>query len=99
MRRSCLSVRRISNCTRRGAAVPHASLADITKLELLGAVYRVGLHVPARGSANVMADLSHAKLMQLNIRLQQRVPVSLNPAGCAYSPGKGARHDQPSSTS
>ncbi|MTD32286.1 hypothetical protein GKE73_00130 [Paludibacterium sp. dN 18-1] len=46
-----------------------------------------------------MADLSHAKLMQLNIRLQQRVPVSLNPAGCAYSPGKGARHDQPSSTS
>ncbi|SCK28373.1 putative 2-aminoethylphosphonate ABC transporter ATP-binding protein [Vogesella sp. LIG4] len=67
-----------------------AVLAEIRKLELLGAVYRISLHVPAWGAANVVADLGHAQLTQLDITPQQRVPVSLNPARLRLFPRQEA---------
>ena len=77
----------------RWPATPDAVLADITKLELLGPIYRVSLHVPAWGAANVVADITHAQLAQLDISLQQRVPVSLNVARLRVFASEEAQHD------
>ena len=55
-----------------------ADLAEVRKLELLGPIYRVGLHVPAWGGAEVQADLTHAQLAELELTPQRRVPLSLN---------------------
>lgn len=71
-------------------ATPDAVLAEIHKLELLGPVYRISLHVPAWGAVNLQADLTHAQLTQLDVSPQHRVPVSLNLARCRVFSGKDA---------
>jgi len=68
-----------------------AVLADVGKLELLGPVYRLGLHVPAWGGVMVQADLTHAQLCQLDASPQQRLAVSFNLARCQlFDAGEGA---------
>ncbi len=57
-----------------------AALADITKLELLGPIYRVSLTVAAWGQARLQADVTHSQLATLGLALAQRVPVSLDPS-------------------
>ncbi len=59
-------------------AAPDAVLAVITKLELLGPVYRLSLLVPGWGNLPLQADLSHARLTELDVSSDRRMPVSLN---------------------
>ena len=71
-------------------ATPDAVLASIDKLELLGPVYRLSLHVAAWGGCTIQADLTHGQLDQLRPSPDQRLAISLNLSRCRIFPAGSA---------
>ncbi|WP_184038408.1 putative 2-aminoethylphosphonate ABC transporter ATP-binding protein [Chitinivorax tropicus] len=59
------------------AAGVATALADIQRIELLGPIYRLHLHVPAWGQQTVLADIGHQTFFTQAIARQQRVTISL----------------------
>ncbi|WP_374553929.1 putative 2-aminoethylphosphonate ABC transporter ATP-binding protein [Aquitalea pelogenes] len=70
-------------------ATTDAVLADVGKTELLGAIYRLHLQVPAWGGASIQADLSHSQLELLDAGPQRRLGVSLKLARCQLFDASG----------
>ena len=65
-------------------------LAEISKLELLGPIYRLSLLVPGWNHLQLQADVTHAQLQMLDIAQQRRVPLSFNTERLRLLPTTGA---------